>query len=226
MEIIAMIPARLGSQRLKTKNLQLINGLSLIQHAIKKTKLCDLFDSIWVNSESDVIKKIAENESVNFYKRPKVLSDNNSTSEAYIYDFLINHECDYLVQLHTIAPLLSVKEINSFTQYLISNKPEILFSYESIILECVVGNSPINFTFNNKTNSQNIKELKKISWAISAWKRDKYIKSYELGKCATYNGDIDYFQLSKISNHVIKNRNDLDIARSLFSMLNEKYENS
>ena len=46
MKIIAMIPARLGSQRLKQKNLQLIHGEALIAHAIRKAKLSNVFDEI------------------------------------------------------------------------------------------------------------------------------------------------------------------------------------
>ena len=57
MKIIAMIPARLGSQRLKQKNLQLLNGIPLISHAINKAKNSNIFNEIWVNSESLIFKK-------------------------------------------------------------------------------------------------------------------------------------------------------------------------
>ncbi|MHA2123645.1 MAG: cytidylyltransferase domain-containing protein, partial [Promethearchaeota archaeon] len=46
-----MIPARMGSQRLKQKNLQEINGIPLIVHAIRKSIAAHVFDEIWVNSE-------------------------------------------------------------------------------------------------------------------------------------------------------------------------------
>ena len=72
MKIIAMVPARLGSQRLKQKNLQIFQGNSLIAHAIKKIKQTEVFDEIWVNTESELIGKVAEEENVFFHKRPKV----------------------------------------------------------------------------------------------------------------------------------------------------------
>ena len=61
-----MIPARLGSQRLKHKNLQLINGVPLITHTIRKCLNVDTFDAVWVNSESEKIGEIAEKEGQNF----------------------------------------------------------------------------------------------------------------------------------------------------------------
>ena len=68
MKIIAMIPARLGSQRLKKKNLEKINDRSLVEIAIDKCLDADCFDEIWVNSESDLIGNIALEKDVSFHK--------------------------------------------------------------------------------------------------------------------------------------------------------------
>ena len=56
---IAMIPARMGSQRLKQKNLRTLAGLPLITHAIRKCKAAHVFDEIWVNSEHERFGEIA-----------------------------------------------------------------------------------------------------------------------------------------------------------------------
>ena len=60
MRIICMIPARLGSQRVKKKNLRLIDNKPLIQYIIESVNKCKIFDSIYLNSESDIFKKIAK----------------------------------------------------------------------------------------------------------------------------------------------------------------------
>ena len=84
-----MIPARAGSKRLPHKNLLEISpGTSLIEHQIKKLKSINCFDEIWVNSDSKRVEIIANNNKVHFYKRSKVLADDKSTSEDYIYDFI------------------------------------------------------------------------------------------------------------------------------------------
>ena len=43
MKIIAMIPARKGSKRLKNKNLSLINGKPLIYYSVKAAKESKIF---------------------------------------------------------------------------------------------------------------------------------------------------------------------------------------
>ena len=68
MKVIAMIPARLGSQRLKRKNLEEINKKSLVEIAIDKCVEADCFDEIWVNSESELIGNIALKKNIFFIK--------------------------------------------------------------------------------------------------------------------------------------------------------------
>ena len=60
MTTIAMIPARMGSQRLPKKNLAPLDGVPLIVRAIRKCKAVGLFDEIWVNSEHPDFGAIAD----------------------------------------------------------------------------------------------------------------------------------------------------------------------
>ena len=216
-----MIPARLGSQRLKQKNLQPLNGVPLLTHAIRKAKLSGMFDEIWVNSESDIFGKIAKEEGVNFHKRPDELADNNATSEDFVYEFLKAHECDYVVQVHSIAPLLTVDDTVSFVRELKKVQSDVLLSVESVQIECAYQNKPINFTYSEKTNSQELNPIQRITWSITGWKRDTYLKSYEDKECATYSGKVGYYPINKLAAHIIKTQEDLDIAEALFNVVSK-----
>ncbi len=219
MKIIAMIPARLGSQRLKQKNLQPLNGIPLIAHAIRKAKASGMFDEIWVNSEADVFGEIAKDESVDFHKRPADLANDQATSEDFIYEFLESHECDYVVQVHSIAPLLTVEDTVKFTKELKKDKVDVLLSIEDVQIECAYQNKPVNFTYESKTNSQELDPIQRITWSITGWKRDTYIKAYESKECATYSGNVGYYPIDKLAAHIIKTQDDLDIAEALYRLV-------
>lgn len=221
MKIIAMIPARLGSQRLKQKNLQPLDGIPLIVHAIRKTKASCMFDEIWVNSEADVFGDVAQDEGVNFHKRPDELADNNATSEDFVYEFLKSHECDYVVQVHSIAPLLTVEDTINFVNELKKDESDVLLSVENVQIECAYLNKPINFTYEEKTNSQELDPVQRITWSITGWKRDSYIKAYESEQCATYSGKVGYYPINKLAAHIIKTQEDLDIAEALYKVVNK-----
>lgn len=223
MKIIAMIPARLGSQRLKCKNLREIEGIPLITRAIKKCKKARVFDEIWVNSEAIVFKEIADAEGVNFYQRPEQLGDNSSTSEQYASDFLKHVSCDYIFQVHSIAPLLKVLEVKEFVEHMLSNSAlDVLLSCTYQQIECSIRSEPINFSYISKTNSQELEPVQRISWSITGWKSATFVSAFYSGACATYSGNIGYYEINQLAGHVIKTEEDLTIAQALMSIFPDK----
>lgn len=219
MKILAMIPARLGSQRLKKKNLADFHGAPLIAHAVRKCQSVSDFDSVWINSESEVFREIAENEGAFFHQRPEHMGNNDATSEQFVAEFLRNHACDFVVQVHSIAPLLSGGEIQNFVEKLKQNEVDTLFSVVNETLECLYAGEPVNFSWSEKTNSQDLEPVQRIVWAISAWRRETYLAAFEAEACATYSGRIGYIPVSRMAGHVIKVQEDLDMARALYPVI-------
>jgi len=214
-----MIPARMGSQRLKKKNLREINGIPLITGAIRKCKSAGIFDQIWVNSEDDIFGEIALEEGVYFHKRPSELANNQATSEQFISEFLSKVSCDFVVQVHSIAPLLAVSEVKDFVKDLLTGQYDCLLSTELIQIECAYKGLPVNFTFDEKTNSQDLEPIKRVSWSITGWKSETFLKTVHAGNCATYAGKVGYHPVSSMAGHVIKTERDLQIAEALYPLI-------
>lgn len=217
--IIAMIPARMGSQRLKQKNLRELAGVPLITRAIRKCNEADVFDEVWVNSENPLFGEIAEAEGVGFHQRPEALGNNQTTSEQYIAEFLEYHPCEYVVQVHSIAPLLSVADIRQFTGALKNSEYDCLLSTDQVQIECVYRNQPVNFSFSEKTNSQDLEPVQRLSWSICAWRRSTYLAAVAAGECATYSGKVGFYPVSQLAGHIIKTEDDLRIAEALLPLV-------
>ena len=112
---VVIIPARGGSKSIKNKNLQKINGKSLIQISIEKFKRLDNISSIIITSDSDEILNEAKKFEADAWRRPTSLSGDKATSESAIKDVLENcpsiepnsniifHQCT--------SPLLEVNSI-------------------------------------------------------------------------------------------------------------------
>ena len=218
MKIIAMIPARMGSQRLPKKNLAPLDGVPLISHAIRKCRAAGVFDEIWVNSEHPDFGAIASDEGVQFHQRPEALGNNEATSEQFVTEFLKAHECDFVVQVHSIAPLLSMQEVRSFVEDLRKDEHDALMSVVDENLECLYQGKPVNFTFAEKTNSQDLTPVRRIVWAITAWRRATFLEAAANGSCATYAGRIGYSSVGRMAGHVIKTQEDLDIAAAMLAL--------
>ena len=219
MSMIAMIPARMGSQRLAKKNLRELAGISLIVRAIRKCIEANCFDEIWVNSENDDFSPIAETEGVHFHKRPDALGNNQATSEQYIAEFLEKHECKSLYQVHSIAPLLKVNDVITFVERMESSNFDCLLSTEEIQIECAFQNKPVNFNFDFKTNSQELEPIQRVSWSITGWRRDIFLRAVKSGQCATYSGRVGFYPISKLAAHVIKTEADLEFAEAVLPLV-------
>ena len=219
MQIIAMIPARMGSQRLPKKNLALLDGVPLIVHAIRKCQAAAVFDAIWVNSEHPDFGPIARAEGVQFHQRPAALGDNAATSEQFVGEFLAVHDCDFVVQVHSIAPLLSVADLISFVAQVRTDAHDALLSVVEETLECLYQGRPVNFSFAEKTNSQDLTPVQRIVWAVTAWRRETFLAAAAAGTCASYAGRVGLSPVSRMAGHVIKTQEDLDIAAALHKVL-------
>lgn len=221
MTHIAMIPARMGSQRLPKKNLAPLAGVPLIVHAIRKCIATGLFDEVWVNSEHPDFGPIAEAEGAKFHQRPEKLGDNEATSEQFIAEFLRAHPCTHVYQVHSIAPLLTGGDLKRFVEEMRTDKYDALMSVVEENLECAYKGEPVNFTFAEKTNSQDLTPVQRIVWAATAWRRETFLDAADSGACATYAGRVGYFPVGRMAGHVIKTQEDLDIAAALFPILIE-----
>lgn len=215
---IAMIPARMGSQRLKQKNLQTIGGVTLMAGAIRKCKEAGCFDEIWVNSEHLAFGEIAKEEGVQFHRRPEELANNTATSEQFVHEFMKKHPCERVFQVHSIAPLLPAAQVRDFVQATVAQDPDVMLSCVLEQIECACDGRPVNFSFEAKINSQELKPIQRITWSITAWRSSTYIDAFEAGKTATYAGRVAFFPVSRIEGHVIKTMEDLEIARMLLRL--------
>ena len=95
-----VIPARIGSNRIKLKNLRLLDDKPLVTHAIEVAKKFKLADGVYLNSDGDIFKRIAEENNINFYKRNPELATTESLIDDYLYDFMTSNYSDYLLLLN------------------------------------------------------------------------------------------------------------------------------
>ena len=81
--IVAIIPAKEQSKRLKNKNLLKIQGLTLLEHAIKYVKKSSYIDYLVVSTESKKIKTFLKKLKIPYINRPKKLCGEAPLIEVY-----------------------------------------------------------------------------------------------------------------------------------------------
>ena len=213
-----MVPARLGSKRIKNKNLRLIDGLPLIQYIINAAKSSSLLDEIYINSESTQFAYIAEESGVKFYQRPEELSSDEATNDDFALDFINNVECDVLVQLLSTSPFISTEEIDGFIKAMLDGNFETMISVSNVQIESIYKDRPINFNQTKKTPpSQLIEPIKAYACSLMGWEVQRYIANIEKFNAAYHGGDgsIGFYELKGYSTIDIDYEDDFLLAEAV-----------
>lgn len=225
MKLVGMIPARMGSQRVKKKNVRLINGRPLIDYVLESVSKADIFDSVYINSEDEIFTELAENYNFNFYKRPEEFSANDSTNDQFAQDFLKNIECDFLIQILPTSPFLSETDIKDFTNHMIRENLDTLISVENKQIGSIFEEKPINFEkLKPNPPSQTMVPVQVYATALMGWNKTKFLENMKEFGSAYHGGTgkTGYFELKGLSTIDIDNESDFRLAESIMLSMSNK----
>lgn len=137
MKIIALLPLKKHSERVRNKNIKLLNRIPLFLHIVKTLKDSKKFHKLIINTDSQKIASIAKKEFSEWliiHERPKLLCG-DSVSMNKIINYDINKFSDnyFFFQTHSTNPFLSKKTIISAINSFKKNYPlyDSLFSVNS-----------------------------------------------------------------------------------------------
>ena len=111
-KIVAIIPIKKNSKRVKGKNFVKVKGKPLYTILLDKLKKTN-FDEVYIDSDSLEIKKYAHKMGYKFIERLPTLSKDNANGNDLLNYHLKLIKADIYFQLFVTAPLLSIKTINN-----------------------------------------------------------------------------------------------------------------
>ncbi len=122
MKTACFIPIKAHSERVPGKNLRNLNGKRLYQYICENVKAADVFDVVYVDTNSDEIAGFASNMGFLIIERKPELALNTANGN----DLLVSHylrypEYDYYFQLFATAPYLQPDSIKACFERLTSS---------------------------------------------------------------------------------------------------------
>jgi len=208
-----IVPARLGSKRVKLKSLRLLNGKPLIEYILNSLKKTKYFKDVYINSDSEYFNEIAKQNNVKFYKRKPELATSESLIDEYLYDFMINERSDFLAVVNPTSPFISPDELDKAWEYYSLNEFDTLLSCEKIQTHCFYKDEPVNFSrYGKHPRSQDIEPILALNFAITIFDCKKYINNYENNHWGVYTGKLGFFFTEGFSNIDIDYEEDFIFA--------------
>jgi len=218
MKIVAMVPARMGSKRIKSKNLRLLDGKPLIEHVLETLSKVKIFDAVYINSEDEIFSEIADRYDISYYNRPDYLSSDEATNDEFAHEFLSNIDCDILIQVLPTSLFITEKEIEEFVNKIITDDLDTLISVEHQQIACIYKDQPINFD-NLKKNPpfQTMTPVLSYATALMGWKSEIFLENIA-SQGVAYHGGIGktgFFELKVYSSIDIDNEEDFVLAEAV-----------
>ncbi|MDC0059791.1 hypothetical protein OAJ18_02080 [Pelagibacteraceae bacterium] len=175
-KIVAIIPIKAKSQRVKNKNFKKINGIPLYRYLLDKLENCK-FNDIYIDSDSEEIKEYCDKKKFNFIQRdPKLSTDSANGNDLLNYHAKIIN-ADFYFQLFITSPLLKVETINDCIDILKKNK-----NYDSILTSKSVQTwfwykgKPVNYDPKILPRSQDAQPLVFETTGLYGIKKNKLIE--------------------------------------------------
>ncbi|MGB5844830.1 MAG: acylneuraminate cytidylyltransferase family protein [Anaerolineales bacterium] len=129
-KIVALVPMRHHSQRVKGKNYRTLAGRPLYHHILSTLELCPEIAVIVVDTDSQVVMDGINEDfpQVQILIRPEHLwAEETPMNDVLLHD-TEQIEADFYLQTHSTSPLLSAKTISSAIRTMKQNYP----SYDSL----------------------------------------------------------------------------------------------
>lgn len=228
IKVLAVIPARGGSKRIKNKNIRIFNGKPMLYWPIEELKKTKIFDKILVSTDSLRIKKYAETLKVDVpFLRPKKISDDFSPTID-----VINHAIkwlkekglnyDYICCVYPTAVLMKNKFILDTFKLIKKKNKKFIFpasKFEYPVLRSFKKDEKGNIKMLNKKyfkfRSQDLDEYfhdagqfywgSEKSWLKKYQFFGKYSGFYEIPKIYSQDiDDLDDFKLAEIKKQNLK----------------------
>lgn len=216
MKIIAMVPGRMGSERLAIKNLALLNGRPLISYALEAAKTSGIFDRVVLNSDGEVFNQIAQTYGVEFYLRPNHLGSSETKSDEVVHDFIGKHPSDIVAWVNPTSPLQTGKEIKDVVNYFIDQELDSLITVENKQVHCVYEGEPLNFSVQELfAKTQDLTPVQPFVYSVMMWRTQSFMETYQQQGHALLSGKLGFYPVSKESALIIKTDVDLMVAESV-----------
>ena len=214
---IAMIPARIGSERLAEKNLLTINNQSLIENSLELAIVSGCFDGIFLNGDSEIFRPYAERKSAEFHLRPKRLGSSDTPIDAVINEFLLSN--DSVTRLFLINPpsqLLNINDIKEFFNDFIEQNVDSMIATTSLSRHAQILGKPINFDRDTPlARTQDLKPVEVFNYSIMAWQAEAFLASYRKNGAGLMCGNFKTFE-NGIRNFLsIKTSEDFQMVKTL-----------
>ncbi len=213
---VAMIPVRIGSQRLRKKNLSMLRGRPLMSYAIEAALNSNAFSRVIVNGDHQDFAEISQAAGAEFYMRPPELGGSEVRSDEVVSDFLSNFDAPILAWVNTTTPLQTPADIANALAYFHAHGLDSLVTCERRYSHAEIDGQPLNYSRQEKfAKTQDLPPIDLFNYALMVWRKETFVREYDERGYAMFCGNFSAYPISKTSGAMVKFQEDLDFIEAV-----------
>jgi len=215
-KLVAVVPVRKGSQRVKNKNLRKFSDTNLLTFKIETLKKVKRIDKIIINTDSEEAIEIAKKNNVDYKVREKYYASSECSNSEFWSHIAKQTKSDFILFTNCTSPLITVKTYNEVIDSFDISYP----SHDSVntvseIKEFLYLNqTPLNFNPNKAPNSQDLPNVIKLNFAVNILQKETMFK-----KKSVVGYKPSFYTLNDIESLDIDTEDEFEYAEFLY----EKY---
>lgn len=217
-EIVALIPVKGSSERIKAKNIRSFFDTSLYELKLDQIKDVRGFSDVIVSSEDNNILDIAKKKGFSVHRRDNKFSTSHiPMSDVYSY-VASEIKGEHIAWVNATNPLAETENYDDAIKAYNDMDPEydcLLSAYE-VKDYIFYNNKPINFKPNPWPRSQDLKGLCALSFMINILRREDMVR---WGSCVGENPYFFYFD--KIASMDVDFQEDFDFCEMVYKKRKE-----
>ena len=171
------IPIKHNSQRVVGKNLRTLGDKPLYRHILDRVVSVDLFDDIYVDTDSEDIINYCNDNNISVIPRiPELLEDSATGNDLLDYWIRIKPEYDLYYQIHVTSPFMKKRSISECISVLNKNEKydSVFFAIEEKSWYWFDG-KPINYDPCNFGRSQDSVGVTRETTCLFGIRKDSFL---------------------------------------------------
>lgn len=157
-KIVAFVPIKKKSERLKNKNFLLLGGKPLYFHIFNTLVHISSIDSVYLYT-SEPVESFDLPKSVEYVRKDTVPSEDSESAISLIKNFCKKIDSDLYLLAHATTPFTRIKTIERAIDQVLSGKYDSALTVERINTFAWYNSKPINYDLNFVPRTQNIQPV-------------------------------------------------------------------
>jgi CMP-N,N'-diacetyllegionaminic acid synthase len=179
-KLVAIVPVRQGSVRLKDKNFKPFGGTNLLQIKLNQLKRVAGIDEIIVNTDSSQAIEIAKENGLKYFERDPYFASSECVNSDHWRNLAETTDADYIMHTLCTSPLLHdatyANALQAYREKILIGENDSVNTVRAVKKFMWLDNRPLNYDLGKAPNSQDLPNVVSITFGISIISRSLMVE--------------------------------------------------